>query len=64
MNDIVRPDGDVVIKANGRQFQQYVGFFVAVSEQGKITRIDEYDHNRWNMGKAEEEYTKLGAVKD
>lgn len=58
-NDIVRPDGTVVVKATGREFEQRVGFLVKVSEEGKIVRIDEYDHRYWEEGRGVEGYARL-----
>lgn len=62
VNDIVRPNGSVIMKGSGRDFKCHVGFFIQVSEAGKITRIDEYDHRYWDEGKPEDEYIQVGAV--
>ena len=59
-NDIVRPDGTVVMKASGREFTSHVSFFLKVSPEGQITRIDEYDYRHWDEGRPEKEYTRVG----
>lgn len=61
-NDIVRPDGQVVVKATHRDFKSHVSFFIKVSDEGKITQIDEYDYRHWGEGIPKEEYTRIGAV--
>jgi len=56
VNDIVRADGQVAVKASGKEFVCHVCFVMAIDEEGKITRIDEYYNRRWDEGVAEEEY--------
>ncbi|KAF2169557.1 hypothetical protein M409DRAFT_19969 [Zasmidium cellare ATCC 36951] len=58
-NDIVRPDGSVVMRGSGKEFKSHVGFFVKISEAGKITRIDEYDHRYWDEGVHESSYKRM-----
>ncbi|KAF7196190.1 hypothetical protein HII31_02591 [Pseudocercospora fuligena] len=58
-NDIVRPDGKVVMKGSGRAFRNHVGFFLKIDDAGKITRIDEYDHRYWDEGKPEADYQRV-----
>lgn len=58
-NDIIRPDGTVVMRGSGREFQTHVGFFVKISDAGKITRIDEYDHRYWDEGVHESSYKQM-----
>ena len=50
------------LKGSGKEFQCHVALFYKISEAGKITRIDEYDHRYWDEGKAEEKYVQVGAV--
>ena len=49
VNDIVRLDGQIVVKAKGQKLTTHVCMVVEVNEEGKITRVDEcYDKVREN----------------
>ena len=43
-NDIVRPDGSLVMKGSGKSFATHVCLVMRIDDEGRITRIDEYDH--------------------
>ena len=58
-NDIVRPNGQVVVKANGKDFVCHVCMAVEVDESGKITKIDEYYNRIWEDGIPQMKYTVL-----
>lgn len=58
-NDIVRPDGQVAVKASGKHFRCHVCMVMEIDEQGKVKRIDEYYNKRWDDGVREEEYAVL-----
>ena len=58
-NDIVRPDGEVVVKGTGKYFKNHVCMIVKVDEDGLITRIDEYYNKAWDEGVQEKEYTVM-----
>ncbi|RVX70668.1 hypothetical protein B0A52_05318 [Exophiala mesophila] len=54
--DLVRPNGDVAIKATGKDYKCHVCMPIQVDEQGLITRIDEYYNKHWDDGIPEEDY--------
>lgn len=58
-NDIIRPDGEVAVKASGKDFRCHVLMLIEIDDQGLITRIDEYYNKRWDDGIREREYTVL-----
>lgn len=58
-NDVVRPDGQVAVKASGKDFVCHVCMVVEIGEDGKINRIDEYYNRRWDDGVAEREYAVM-----
>ena len=58
-NDIVRPDGQVVVKASGKDFKCHVAMLVEINESGVITRINEYYNRRWDDGVLEQEYSVI-----
>lgn len=58
-NDIVRPDGQVAVKASGRDFECHVCMIIAIDANGKITRIDEYYNKLWDQGIREDKYAVL-----
>ena len=64
-NDIVRPDGEVAVKASGKEYKCLVCMVMRISDEGMIERIDEYYNRRWDDGVAEEEYKiiKDGSLK-
>ena len=64
-NDIVRPDGQVVVKATGKDFRCHVCMVVEVDQDGLIRRIDEYYNKAWDDGVREAEYVvmKGGSLK-
>jgi hypothetical protein len=64
-NDIVRPDGEVAVKASGRDYKNHLCLVMKIDDDGKIKRIDEYYNKAWDQGVKEEEYTimKGGSLK-
>lgn len=58
-NDIVRPDGQVAVKASGKDFKCHIGFVVDIDESGRIKRIDEYYNKRWDDGIPEQDYVVM-----
>ncbi|KAK3100951.1 hypothetical protein LTR53_018703, partial [Teratosphaeriaceae sp. CCFEE 6253] len=56
VNDIVRPDGEVAVKATGQAFECHVCMLIRVNEDKKIYRLDEYYNKQWDNGIAEEKY--------
>ncbi len=58
-NDIVRPNGDIAVKASGKDFECHVCMIIAVDDGGRITRIDEYYNKKWDDGIREEKYFVL-----
>ncbi|KAK3707450.1 hypothetical protein LTR37_012092 [Vermiconidia calcicola] len=56
VNDIVRPDGEVAVKATGKAFECHICMLIRVNEAGKIYRLDEYYNKQWDNGIAEEKY--------
>jgi ketosteroid isomerase-like protein len=58
-NDIVRPDGQVAVKATGKDFVCHVCMVIELDDDGKITRIDEYYNRRWDDGIEESEYAVM-----
>lgn len=55
-NDLVRPNGDIAVKASGKDFVCHMCMVVAVDIDGKITRIDEYYNKKWDDGIRENNY--------
>lgn len=47
------------MKGSGKTFVTHVCFVVKISEEGKIIRIDEYDHRYWDEGRGEAEYVRM-----
>ena len=41
-HDIVRPNGEIAVKASGRSFDTHVNMVSEMSEEGLITRINEF----------------------
>lgn len=58
-NDIVRPNGEIAVKASGKDFKCHVCMVMEIDEEGKISRIDEYYTKRWDDGIGEEEYVVM-----
>ena len=58
-NDIVRPDGQVAVKANGREFVCHVCMVMKIDLEGRITRIDEYYTKIWADGIPDTQYTVM-----
>ncbi|OQU98131.1 SnoaL-like domain-containing protein [Cladophialophora immunda] len=58
-NDIIRPNGDVVVKASGKDFECHVCMLIEVDDGGLITRIDEYYNRNWDNGIREQQYALL-----
>ncbi|KAK0272683.1 hypothetical protein LTR35_012649 [Friedmanniomyces endolithicus] len=56
VNDIVRPDGEVAVKATGQAFECHVCMLIRVNDDKKICRLDEYYNRKWDDGIAEEKY--------
>lgn len=65
-NDIVRPDGTVAVKGTGKDFKCHTCFILKISQDGLITRIDEYYNKLWDDGIAEGGYTvvKGGSMRE
>lgn len=59
-NDIVRPDGNVAVKANGEDFVCHVCFVMDIDPENGITKIDEYYSKAWWDGISEREYLVMG----
>lgn len=55
-NDIVRPDGEVAVKATGKNYVCHVCMLFKVNDNNEITRIDEYYNKQWDDGIAESNY--------
>lgn len=62
-NDIVRPDGQVAVKASGNDFKCHVCMIMEIDENGKIKRIDEYYNKLWDQGIQEDKYAVLGTAR-
>ena len=58
-NDIVRPDGQIAVKASEKDFKCHVCMIFDIDQSGKIRRIDEYYNKRWDDGIHETEYAVL-----
>lgn len=61
-NDIVRPSGDVAIKATGKDFVTHTCVLLEINEQGKIARLDEFYNKHWDDGKPEQEYAVISGA--
>jgi hypothetical protein len=61
-NDIVRPSGEVAVKASGKDYVCHVCLVAETNEQGRITKMDEYYNRRWDVGIPQETYTFLDGV--
>ena len=59
VNDIVRPDGQIVAKAKGQEFTMHVCTVVEVNEEGKTTRVDDYYNKVWEDGIPQAEYVVM-----
>ncbi|KIW54463.1 hypothetical protein PV05_06819 [Exophiala xenobiotica] len=58
-NDIVRPSGEVAVKASGKDYVCHVCLIAEIDEQGRITKMDEYYNRRWDDGIPQEKYAVL-----
>ena len=58
-NDIVRPNGDVVVKASGKRFENHICFVLNINEEGFITKIQEYYNKAWDNGVHMDKYTRM-----
>jgi len=58
-NDIVRPSGEVAVKASGKDYVCHVCMIAEIDEQGRITKMDEYYNRRWDDGIQQEKYAVL-----
>ena len=58
-NDIVRPDGEVAVKASGKDYKCHVCMVMKISEDGLIEKIDEYYNRRWDDGISDALYTVM-----
>lgn len=59
-NDIVRPNGDVAVRASASNFVCHVLMLLKVDdESGQILSIDEYYNKHWEDGIAEERYIEM-----
>ena len=65
-NDIIRPDGQIAVKASGKEFVTHVCLILEIDAEGKVRRIDEYVRKDWDEGLGEEEYVVMrgASVKD
>ncbi|KAK5049098.1 hypothetical protein LTR84_005521 [Exophiala bonariae] len=55
-NDLVRPNGDVAVKATGKDFECHVLMVLQIDGGGIITRIDEFYNKHWEDGIREQDY--------
>ena len=55
----MRPDGEVAVKASGKEFVCHVCMLIEIGEDGLIERIDEYYSRRWDEGVEEGRYAVL-----
>lgn len=55
----MRPDGQVAVKASGKDFRCHVCMVMEINTEGKIKRIDEYYNKQWDDGVREGEYNVL-----
>lgn len=60
-NDIVRPDGQVAVKATGKEFETHVCMVMTVEDDGRIRTIHEYYNRAWDDGKHESKYAVMRA---
>ena len=58
-NDIIRPDGQVAVKASGKDFVCHCCALIDIDTDGKITKIDEYYTKRWDDGTPQSEYKEI-----
>lgn len=55
-NDLIRPNGDVAVKATGKDFQCHVLMVFQIDDNGQFTRIDEYYNKHWEDGVRDQDY--------
>ena len=55
-NDIIRPDGQIAVKATGKDFVCHVCMLFKINGDNEITRIDEYYNKQWDDGIDENQY--------
>lgn len=58
-NDIIRPNGEIGVKASGKDFKNHVCFVMKIDDIGKIGRIDEYYNKAWDEGVHETQYVTI-----
>ncbi|KIW43863.1 uncharacterized protein PV06_04922 [Exophiala oligosperma] len=58
-NDIVRPSGEMAVKATGKQYVCHVCMIVEIDEDGLVTKIDEYYNRQWDDGVAQKDYVVI-----
>lgn len=56
-NDIIRPDGQVAVKATGKDFVCHVMFLLDINDQGKIMKIGEFYNKQWDDNRSEADYS-------
>ena len=55
-NDIVRPNGEVAVKATGKDFVTHTCVLLEIDRYGKIMRLDEFYNKQWDDGRSERDY--------
>ncbi|KAL6253275.1 hypothetical protein RBB50_000998 [Rhinocladiella similis] len=58
-NDIVRPSGEVAVKATGKDYVCHVGMILEIDKDGLVTKIDEYYNRQWDDGVAQKDYVVI-----
>ncbi|KIW11628.1 hypothetical protein PV08_10930 [Exophiala spinifera] len=58
-NDIVRPSGEVVVKATGKDYVCHVCMVMEIDQDGLVTKVDEYYNRRWDDGVAQKDYVVM-----
>lgn len=59
VNNIVRPDEEVVVEAHGKDFKNHVCFVVDIDKDGLIRKIDEYYNRIWEDGIPADMYKRI-----
>jgi hypothetical protein len=59
VNDLVRPNGETVIKAHGKEFENHVCFVLEIDDEGLIRTINEYFNRIFEDGVGIEKYQKI-----
>lgn len=61
-NDLIRPNGDLAVKATGKDFKCHVCMIIQIDESGRLTRIDEYYNKHWEDGVPEQQYLVMSGA--